>query len=278
MSIHDDGAPQPPVPAGRPRALIADDNRANQKLLASYLDRLGYDTEVVGDGIEAVRAAREGGFAVILLDWQMPRMDGLTSTRMIRALEGPLGVRTPIVAVTAHGLRGDRDACFAAGMDEHLTKPVSFADLDQVLTRLTVRQRASAPTLPAPPSSAEDDLVDPRVLAELRVPAGDTLLLDELIDLYLRDGPERVEAIAAAVDRGDTREITRTAHLLKGSSANLSARAVRELASEIEARAREGSTEGLADLCDRLRGAFVMTAERLRSERSAPSAPKPRAP
>jgi CheY-like chemotaxis protein len=255
---------------GRPRALIADDNRINQRILASFVDRLGYDADVVGDGIEAVRAAREGGFAVILLDWEMPKMDGLTTTRMIRTIEEARGLRTPIVAVTAHGLRGDREACIAAGMDEHVTKPVIFAELDRVISRVTVRQRAAAPTLPAPPPepAPPDDLIDPLILAELRVPAGDTVLLDELIDLYLRDGPGRVEAIVAAVARGDTREITRCAHLLKGSSANLSARLVREISGAIEARAREGSIEGLGELCDRLRAAFEATATRLRAERS----------
>jgi signal transduction histidine kinase/CheY-like chemotaxis protein len=267
--VHAPGAP-------RPRVLVADDSPANRKLLASFLAKLGYDAEVASDGVEAVLTARRGGHDAILLDWQMPRMDGLAAARAIRIQEASRGVRVPIIAVTASAMPGDREKCLAAGMDDYLAKPIQLYELDRVLTRWigAAGPPLSAP-IPAPlsaPVSAPPSapgLIDPRALAPLRVPtSGGGVLLDELIDLYLADGPRCLDGIAAALQRGETDRVARQAHQLKGSSANLSAAQVRGLCETLEARALTGSTAGLADVLAALRAAFEATAVSLGAERT----------
>ncbi|MFO0930872.1 MAG: response regulator, partial [Gemmataceae bacterium] len=126
----------PAVPAAprRLRILLAEDNPINVKLAVTLLTRSGHEVTVAGNGLEAVRLAGEGPFDVILMDVQMPEMDGLEATRQIRARER--GRRRPIIAMTAHALQGDRDRCLAAGMDDYLSKPIRLADLDRKLAEL----------------------------------------------------------------------------------------------------------------------------------------------
>ena len=220
------GMPRVGVPGiARPRVLVADDSAANRKLLASFLAKLGYDSDVVGDGVEAVVAARRGGYAVVLLDWQMPRMDGLAAARAIRLQEAARGGRAPIIAVTASAMPGDREKCLAAGMDDYLAKPVQLYELDRVLGRwITAFAAPDALDLPDAPAAMPPapDLVDTSALAQLRVPTGGgAVLLDQLIDLYLAEAPRCLDGIAAALQGGDTDRLARQAHQLKGSSSNL---------------------------------------------------------
>ena len=267
--------------APRPRVLVADDSAANRKLLAGFLAKLGYDADVVGDGVEAVVAARRGGYDAVLLDWQMPKMDGLAAARAIRVQEVARGARTPIIAVTASAMPGDREKCLAAGMDDYLAKPIQLYELDSVLGRwlgafaapgAAVTPATVAPAVPpaAVVVAQPPELVDARALAALRVPTGaGALLLDELIDLYLAEAPRSLAGIAAAFHGGDTERLARQAHQLKGSSANLAAHAVRALCESLEARAQTGSTAGLAEVLAALRVALDATAARLRAERTA---------
>jgi hypothetical protein len=248
----------------RSRVLVADDNVANQRLLRGLLDLIGCDADVVGDGVDAVAAAQRGGYDALLLDWQMPRMDGLTAAAEIRRHEGAHGGRLPIIAITASVLTGDREACLAAGMDDYLPKPTQLADLDRVLRRwITARPPHSVPrTTP----------FDARKLAELRRPTRrGTLLLDDLIDLYLADGPKRLAALEAALAAGDADGVTRQAHALRGSSANLSADQVRAACERLEIQGRTGQIEGLRALLDDAQAAFAASAPRLLAERSPPA-------
>jgi hypothetical protein len=247
----------------RARVLVADDNVTNQRLLQSLLDAIGCDADLVGDGVAAVAAARRGGYDALLLDWQMPRMDGLTAATEIRRHERANGGRLPIIAVTASVLTGDRETCLAAGMDDYLPKPMRLADLDRVLRRWITARRSDSPR-PRPPLDA------PR-LAHLRRPTRrGTLLLDELIDLYLADGPRRLAALEAALARGDADDVTRQAHALKGSSANLAADEVRAACEHLETQGRTGQIDGLRTLIDAAQAAFAAAATRLLAERSPP--------
>ncbi len=119
--------------------LIAEDNPINQKLAIMQTRKLGYQAEAVADGHEALTAMETGRYALVLMDWQMPGMDGLRATAAIREMEAQTvgRARTPIIAMTANAMAGDRDMCLAAGMDDYLAKPVRLAELSEVLARWT---------------------------------------------------------------------------------------------------------------------------------------------
>ncbi len=129
----------------RLRLLVADDNAVNQKIVRSLLAKLGHEATVAGNGMEAVAAAREAMFDVILMDVEMPEMDGFRATALIRAGEGP-NRGCPIVAMTAHAMAGDRERCVQAGMDDYLSKPISRSELIAVLRRVCPN-RVSVPTV-----------------------------------------------------------------------------------------------------------------------------------
>ena len=135
---------------GGGRILVAEDNAVNQRLMVKVLNKLNYTPEVVADGRSAVDAALDGDYAAILMDCQMPEMDGFEATVEIRRKEGPER-RVPIIALTASAMRGDSDRCFAAGMDDYLAKPVDLALLGDTLRRCTdPAMRASRPATSEP--------------------------------------------------------------------------------------------------------------------------------
>ena len=125
------------------RVLLAEDHTTNQYVISAYLHGAGHEVTLVGNGAEAVRAVREGDFDVVLMDVQMPVMDGLAAAAAIRALGGP-AAQVPILALTASAMPGDRAACLAAGMNDHLTKPITAASLFAALREVAGRQPAAA--------------------------------------------------------------------------------------------------------------------------------------
>jgi two-component system, sensor histidine kinase and response regulator len=127
-----------PASAGAPLILIVEDNLVNQRVAVRLVEKMGYRAAVVNNGREALEAFRSGYFDLILMDCQMPEMDGFTATNEIRLLEVP-GSRTPIIAMTANAMRGDRDRCIAAGMDDYISKPVGYEDLRVMVTRWLAR-------------------------------------------------------------------------------------------------------------------------------------------
>jgi CheY-like chemotaxis protein len=129
------------------QVLVADDNPVNRKLLSVMVTKLGYRVEVVPDGAAAVRAVRDGRYDLVLMDWQMPEMDGFEASQAIRELEGA-AAQIPIVALTANAMPGDRERCLAAGMDDYLSKPVRQDALAETLGRYLTR-----PSMPVPASA-----------------------------------------------------------------------------------------------------------------------------
>jgi len=229
----------------RVHVLVVEDNIVNQKVAAGMLERLGYRVDVAANGIEAVDALERVPYALVLMDCQMPEMDGYEATAEIRRRQEGGGRRTPIIAMTAGAMRGDEERALAAGMDEFVTKPVKMADLGAVVRRW-VDGAAAADAGPAAvdDDAGDDAVLDPEILAGLRglERGGRAGALDELVELFLDTAREKVKALRAAVDVDDTAEVLRVAHSLKGSSANLAATGMAAIAVQLEVAARAGDT------------------------------------
>jgi CheY-like chemotaxis protein len=206
------------------------------------LRRRGYRVEVVGNGAEAVNAIRRESFAAVLMDCQMPVLDGYAATAEIRDLEG--GARhTPIIAMTAHAMEGARERCLEAGMDDYLSKPLRADTLDEVLSTW----------LEAPGPA----VIDRGFLASLAKDLGGEEVVAEICDLFLSDLEPRVDTLRRAAESGDIETLRAGAHQLKGSASNIGAVAVSGAAAELERLAKAGELDAvdvpLMELVDAVR-------------------------
>ena len=237
------------------RILLAEDNRVNQEVVTAILAIYGLRVEVVGNGREAVAAWRAGRYDLVLMDCQMPEMDGYEATRTIREEEagGARGGRTPIVALTAHALEGDREKSLAAGMDDHLSKPFRINQLEAVLERWLSAAEAPAtalvavPATPAAPTQ-EADLLNSEALESLRdiERQGASGVVRKTVAFYLEDAPTLLQTIRDAVDRAEPEALRRAAHSLKSASANLGALRLMRLCQHLEHLGASGGVEGAA--------------------------------
>jgi len=213
--------------AARGRLLVAEDNPVNQMLAVRLLQGRGYSVDVAANGHEAVEAVRRHRYAAVLMDCQMPEMDGYEATMAIRLLEGDH--HTPIIAMTAGALATDRDKSMAAGMDAHVSKPVRRDELWGVLDLWTTPSDApQTPTEPAPlrpDATADDDELDRAHLEELRAleKASGRPLLEPLISAFLSAAPQITEQLSHGLDGKDWPAVAAAAHRLRGSSASLGA-------------------------------------------------------
>ncbi len=245
----------------RARVLVAEDNAVNQKVAVRMLERLSYKADVAANGREAVEALFSGvPYSAVLMDVQMPEMDGYEATAEIRRREESEGKRTPIIAMTANAMQGDREEALAAGMDDYVSKPVKPEELGAVLERWIPRpaEETLAPaegatddgSAVAAPGGAADPL-DRGVLAGLRE-LGDQELLKELAELFLGDAPARLEALRGAIEGGDAASVERVAHALKGSCGNMGATGMAATCAELEEAGRSGGLARAPMLMERL--------------------------
>jgi CheY-like chemotaxis protein len=211
----------------RLRILVAEDNPVNQKLAATLLQKQGHLVTVAGNGGEALAALERQAFDLVLMDVQMPGMDGLEATRRIREREGA-GPHLPIIAMTAYAMKGDRERCLAAGMNGYLTKPVHAADLLRAV-------EATVPPENAPPT--EDEVQWPAELAEVE---DDRELVRELAAVFLGECPKWLAEIRSALACGDAPRLQLTAHTLKGSLTIFAAKTAAAAALRLEALGRAG--------------------------------------
>ncbi len=247
--------------------LLAEDNTVNQKLALRLLERMGYRADVVANGLEVLEAVQRQRYDVILMDVQMPEMDGLEATRAIHE-HWPPEQRPRIVAMTANAMQGDREECLAAGMDDYLTKPIQVNALQKALERsgLRVKRRTGPLQLPQQPSEGatlvasdgkqEDSIpaLDPKVLAELRQfqVEGDTDIVQELAEAFRFETPPLLKTLHVAVTEEQPELLRRTAHNLKGSSNNLGAHVMAEISAQLEAHGKNGTVEGASELITHL--------------------------
>ncbi len=234
-----------PVPL---RILLAEDNAINQKVALRLLERLGYGADVVGDGRQALARLDHAAYDVILMDVQMPEMDGLEASRAICA-RWAASERPRIIAMTAEAMQGDRDKCLAAGMDDYIVKPVTLDRLAAALANCRPLAAATAPEAAAAPPVEKQRIaagtaLDRDVLDQLREDLGGTAALREVIRSFLDQTPSVLSALRDAAARADVPSIRRAAHMIKGTSSILGARELSEQCAEIE---RVGQTGCIAD-------------------------------
>jgi CheY-like chemotaxis protein len=214
------------------RILLAEDNVVNQKVALRVLERLGYQADVVSNGKEAVEALRIMPYDVVLMDVQMPEMDGLEATKIIRdPLARVHNPNVPIIAMTAHAMKGDRERCLNAGMDDYVSKPVRPKVLFEVINRQIATDSRSS-TLAERTTIEEKVIFDKQDLLEQL--DGDEEFFNELLLTFLQEIPARIGELRSALERNDPNSITEQAHTIKGASANIGAHALKQVALEIE--------------------------------------------
>ena len=212
--------------------LLAEDNAVNQKLAVRTLEKRGHTVVVVGDGREAIAALDRESFDLVLMDVQMPEMDGLAATAAIREKEKDTGAHIPIIAMTAHAMKGDRERCLDAGMDGYVAKPIKIAELFETIeSMVSTSIEAEADTL-------HDDVIDMDEVIE-RVD-GDVELLSEMVELFLDDCPRLLSQIRESIAHHDNKLLERNAHIIKGAVGNFSAAPAFEAAYRLEEMGRDG--------------------------------------
>ncbi len=214
--------------------LLAEDNPVNQKVAMRQLQKLGYRADAVANGRAAVEALSRTAYDLVLMDCQMPEMDGYEATAAIRRSENGLK-RTPIVAMTAHALAGDRQKCLGAGMDDYITKPVNIEELNRVLEALLHEPKTAAPVTRAPEKDLPVDIA--RMYDEMGEEPEE---FREILDLYLESMTRELRALEQAVESGSAEEVELIAHNCAGTSANCGMVAVVASMRELERAGREG--------------------------------------
>ncbi len=258
-------------PLVRPlRLLLAEDNTVNQRLAVRLLEKRGHSTRVVGSGRLALEAWQDELFDAILMDVQMPEMDGLEATAAIRAREKEQGGHVPIVAMTAHAMTGDRERCLAAGMDAYLPKPLQPQEMMRVIESLVLPQSGDTDneaSLSLPTSKGSEEVFRPAFdkKAALERMDNDHALLSEVITLFFEEAPRLLGIIKDSVDAKDAHAVERAAHSLKGAASSFSAEGVVGAARELEAQGRSDDLSQAGETLVRLQTGTVQLMEELKA-------------
>ena len=250
----------PTEPKAPPRrvlqVLLAEDHVVNQKVAVGLIQGVGHEVVVVGDGRLAVEAWREGAFDLILMDISMPEMDGFEALAVIRRDEATTGEHIPVVALTAHAMKGDRERCLEAGFDHYLSKPIRSADiqavLELILSTIIVPTDTEVEATAVMVSSGEFHHAE--ALAGL---GDDESLLVEVIGLFLDDWPRLLAELDDSMARPDYATLSRLAHTVAGVASNFAIPIVTRAAKTLEALAKTQNEAELATALDRLKEAIA---------------------
>jgi two-component system, sensor histidine kinase and response regulator len=229
--------------------LLAEDNAVNQMLATKVLEKLGHKVTVVDNGRKAVDAVRAGNFDVVAMDVQMPELDGLEATRAIREWEAAGDRHVPIIAMTAHAMKGDRERCLDAGMDEYVSKPIRSADLAAAIERVCGTDKPVA-------------AVDRKGLLDFL--DGNEELLEQITPIFLEDCPKQMAAIGKAIRNGNGEKIRFAAHALKGSVGNFRATRAVELAQRVEDAGKADNVSAAQELLPALEQEITRVQDELR--------------
>ncbi|MFC5511359.1 response regulator [Massilia jejuensis] len=242
------------------RVLLAEDNPVNVEVAKAMLESLGLQTQVARNGLEALEAVRSKTFEVVLMDCQMPVMDGFAATAAIRQEERDTGRprALPVIAITANALQGDREACLAAGMDDYLSKPFTQAELAGVIGRwiamplsASLHHDDAAPSLPVEAREViQRAVINAKALENIRALSrqGGDALVRKVIAAYVGDTPQHLQTLRQAVGGQDTDTVRRVAHSLKSASANVGAETLARLCKDLEHMGHSASVTGAATL------------------------------
>lgn len=267
-------APQAPLSVLDVRILLVEDNPVNQAVAVAMLEDLGCEVRTVDNGLDAIRALDEGRYAVVLMDCQMPVMDGFEATRRIRRRERDnQSGATPVIALTANAMKGDRERCLAAGMDDFLSKPFTQRQLREVLARhsvATLEPGAGGAGAPGPDRHSAG-MLDESALENIRAlqRPGKPDILQTVIGHYLASAPKLLQGLRQAVESGDAKALRMAAHSLKSSSRNLGAQALAALCQELEHMGRASTIEGATALLADLEADYGHVENKLKSYHTA---------
>ena len=231
--------------------LLAEDNVVNQKLAVGILERLGHHVTIAGNGLETLQLIEQQPFDLVLMDVQMPEMDGLAATRELRRREAELSKpRIPVIAMTAHAMKGDRERCLAAGMDDYLCKPIRLKEITNKLAQFFSASTTPPPAEPSEDSDTEGLICWPAALANV---GGDPQLLRELVQVFLDETPVLMERALTAAQTGDSQTLAASVHSLKGSMLFLNPAEAIRCAEETEQLASDGELDAAQNAIDGLK-------------------------
>lgn len=264
------------------KVLVAEDNLVNQELALNILDQLGFRVTLVNNGKEAIEAFTRESFNLILMDCQMPLIDGYEAATKIRDIERfERRRRTPIIALTANAIKGDKEQCIAAGMDEYLSKPFTQQQLHAILNSVFASARnpnatrpdeRPLPLLPFVDENAKlaTSLLDYQALERIRAlqKHGTTNLLAKIISLYIESTPPMIRTISEGINKQDFEAVRKAAHALKSGSANLGALKVSDWCKALEKMGRDNNLETARDALAQLETEFIAATEALKLEAS----------
>jgi len=265
-----------PITSNLYHILLAEDNAVNQKVALRQLKKLGFNADAVANGIEVLDALERIQYDIIIMDCQMPEMDGYEATRRIRQhekTEAALGKNPKhvhIIAMTANALQGDREKCIEAGMDDYVSKPVRLPELEAALRRAVaiLEGKKSAPDSSPIAETLDDEILDPTVingLRELRQP-GEPDPLAEVAELFIGDTPPRLQQIETALKNRDFQNLAALAHSLKGSASNLGAKQMANLCLKLEKAAKTGDQEQSMGIAAQIKEEFDRVKKALELE------------
>jgi CheY-like chemotaxis protein len=237
--------------AGGLRILLAEDNLINQAVATRLLEKMGHSLVVANNGREALDQLARQRFDLVLMDVQMPEMDGIETTQRIRKGEIPACSHIPIIAMTAHAMKGDRERCLAAGMDGYVSKPINASQLEDAISG-SVRQSDAESTQQERVERLPETLAPWNRNHTLESLGGDEKLLQEVIEIFLEEAPKHLAALHLAVAQGDAEAIEAIAHGLKGELGYLNVPEAHRMAGELESLGRSSDLDGAATLLGRL--------------------------
>jgi CheY-like chemotaxis protein/HPt (histidine-containing phosphotransfer) domain-containing protein len=256
----DAGVARGTVSAGREplQILVADDNAVNQQLALALLGKMGYGADVVTNGADVLEALARRRYDVVLMDVEMPVMDGLEASRRINR-EWRDGRRPRIIAMTANAMQGDRETCLAAGMDDYLSKPIRREELAAALARSEPHAISAGDS----PLAEEVGDPDPVNLAQLEAAVEDPAFVRELISTFLNDAPGLVWALRSSLEQRNLEELRRAAHTLKSNGRTFGATTLAVLSEELERSAQIGALAGAAELVTRIENEYARVEDAL---------------
>jgi PAS domain S-box-containing protein len=268
MVPHLVSAPQPaskPSTAEHPhlRILLAEDNAVNQRVAILLLEKLGYRADVAADGREALQALERQQYDVVLMDVQMPEMDGLEATRnILERWPGP--DRPRIIAMTAGATEADREACLAAGMDDYVSKPIRTEELAEALARSATRDNGRSTEAEAAPTQTSSGVIDQEALGRLRETVGGDEALEDVMGTFLEDTENILAALRDDIESGRAAEVRRHAHSLKSSAASFGASRLSDLSRALEDMGKNERLDGASSLVDQMAEEFDRVRDVLR--------------